>query len=154
MSKLLLIILSIVLVVAIILLASYFLKTKMVANSETGKSGHREESAVLNKGMLKNPTWTPSEAETATFEKAVFKKLESDKIFSQIKNKFDLYKCQYSGNTDEKGVRWINGNYFLGDFGNNWRTEPFLVNDGGEAFFQADYNTVTGEITIMVNGQA
>lgn len=154
MSKFLLIILGVVLVAAIILSVNYFLKAKKVTYSETGKSGHREESAVLNKGFFKNPTWIPSEADTAAFEKTVYKKLESDKRFSRIKNNFDLYKCQYFGNTDEKGVKWIYGNYFLDFYGGNWRTEPFLVNDGGEAFFQANYNTVTGEVTVTVNGQA
>jgi hypothetical protein len=55
----------------------------------------------------------------------------------------------------EGGQRKIYVNGFKDTFGIDWTSEPVVVEDGGESFFQAIYNVDTGELELfMFNGEA
>jgi len=128
----------------------------MSSNVAEGKK--RTESAILNtevSGEESQDTvksWTPTKQDLANFEKTVFEQLKRERKY-RIAKRFDDYKCQYLATISEDGSKKIYGNYFIGDF-ENWQTQPVLVLDGGENFFQATYNFTTNDIEITVNGQA
>ncbi len=87
--------------------------------------------------------WTPSEADIAAAEDAI----------EAAQGDLDHLR-QYVGYVED-GERKILVNGFATDLGIDWRSQPVLVDDGGEAFFTAVYNVDTGELeNFAFNGVA
>lgn len=61
---------------------------------------------------------------------------------------------QYVGFTED-GVAKVYINGFCDDLGSDWLTNPIVVDDGGDCFFSAVYNTETSELEwFTFNGDA
>jgi hypothetical protein len=72
----------------------------------------------------------------------------------QVWKRLDEYQRQYIGL--ERGNRQIiYGNYFCNSGGVNWREKLVVVDDGGDCFFQVEYD-VESEVFIklLVNGES
>ncbi len=53
------------------------------------------------------------------------------------------------------GRQIIYGNYFCDNMGKNWRQEFVFVFDGGDCFFQVEYDVESGTfIKLWVNGES
>lgn len=94
---------------------------------------------------------------------------EQERQFQEINNKhpeykldkknfiIDLprYKRQYMATINSKGEKEVWINCFCGQWDKNSRTNPVLVKDGGNCFFNLKINLTTGEyFELMVNGNA
>jgi hypothetical protein len=64
------------------------------------------------------------------------------------------YKRQYVGLV-KAGRHVIWGNFFCTPPRADWRHEPAMVDDGGDCYFQVEYDVDTGRFSgLMVNGEA
>jgi hypothetical protein len=64
------------------------------------------------------------------------------------------HQRQYVGFIED-GERRVLVNGFCDAFGLDWRSQPILVADGGECFFEAVYNVDSGELErFQFNGEA
>ena len=87
--------------------------------------------------------WTPSIADVAAAEEAI----------TAAQGPLD-HQRQYVGFIDN-GEHKVLVNGFCDAFGLDWTTQPILVADGGECFFEAVYNVDTGELEgFQFNGEA
>jgi hypothetical protein len=100
--------------------------------------------------------WTPSVDDIIKLEEKIAEHLSqnSSQFYSQppVWERLDEYQRQYIGL--ERGDRQIiYGNYFCNNGGVNWREKLVVVDDGGDCFFQVEYD-VEGEVFIklLVNG--
>jgi hypothetical protein len=79
--------------------------------------------------------WTPSPEEIAEVEAAI----------AQDQGELVGHNRQYVGFYEEgEPMVYVNG--FCDSFGMDWEVEPVLVDDGGECYFTAVYNMVTGDL--------
>jgi len=64
------------------------------------------------------------------------------------------YKRQYFGLV--RDGRWIvYGNFFCDAHGKDWLAQPVTVKDGGDCYFQVEYEPKTGRFSnLSVNGEA
>ena len=68
--------------------------------------------------------------------------------------KAPLYRRQYVG-IFRGERRVIRGNFFCETHRNDWRTEPVVVFDGGDCFFQLDFDPKSGAFSnLIVNNEA
>jgi hypothetical protein len=100
--------------------------------------------------------WTPSEEDILTLEKALPEFLSQNPtgFFSQPPawERLEEYQRQYVGFMRD-GSRLIYGNYFCKNFGIDWRQNIVMVDDGGDCYFQVEYDLDQGIfIMLMVNG--
>ena len=102
--------------------------------------------------------WTPTEEEILGLEGQLGTFLRQNSaafnrqppVWEQLEN----YKRQYAGLTI-KGRQVIHGNFFCTDTGLDWTQEWVLVFDGGDCFFQLQFDMESGSfIDLMVNGEA
>ena len=125
--------------------------------SGCGKSQPRIIGAILpatGKMELTQADWTPSEEQISKAEPDILKYIEQSnpRIFQNL----NKYRCQYWGITVE-GRKRIYCNFFrlTWDERFSWRTEPVIVFDGGDSYFQLEYDIETEKcLNFMVNGQA
>ena len=117
-------------------------------------------------GMLQGRNKPPSEYWTPTAEQVV--ELES-KLSDYLKStaparapelwkKLDQYKRQYVGIVVE-GRRLIYANFIcdgvIKESFRDWKSRPIQVDDGGDCFFEVDYEPATGQFSeLMVHGEA
>jgi hypothetical protein len=102
--------------------------------------------------------WTPSVDDIQNIEEKIVEYLNqnSSEFHRQppVWERLYEYRRQYIG--VERGSRKIiYGNYFCNSGGVNWQQEFVIVIDGGECFFQIEYD-VESElfIKLLVNGEA
>jgi hypothetical protein len=68
--------------------------------------------------------------------------------------RLDEYQRQYIG-LERNGKQIIYGNYFCDNMGKNWRSEIVFVLDGGDCYFQVEYDVESGTFTkLLVNGES
>ena len=102
--------------------------------------------------------WAPSVSDVLKLEEKI------DEYLSQNSNLFyrqppvwerlDEYQRQYIG-FERGGKQIIYGNYFCDSTGKNWRQEFVFVFDGGDCFFQVEYDVESGTfIKLWVNGES
>lgn len=97
--------------------------------------------------------WLPTEEEIRQAEPVVVRYiLEQDAvIFGNLEN----YRCQYFGLLF-KGKKRIYCNFFWPDGDEtDWKEKPVFVFDGGDSYFQLEYDVETGRcLNFSVNGEA
>lgn len=97
--------------------------------------------------------WKPSEAIIKKAQPVILEYIKNsdEKIFKNL----DQYRCQYFG-IIINGKRRIYCNFFwLPEYGENWRSNPVIVDDGGNWYFQLEYDIETGNcLNFSVNGEA
>jgi len=97
--------------------------------------------------------WTPSKSDVAgAFPKIRgFLKSEAPAIAARLTR----YRCQYFGIIVE-GKKRIYCNFFHRDGGiANWKSEPLFVLDGGDRFFQLEYDLESEKcLDLRINGEA
>jgi hypothetical protein len=97
--------------------------------------------------------WQPSEDIVKQAEPVILQYIEK----SNKKNfgKPNKYRCQYFG-VIIKGEKRIYCNFFwLTEYKKDWETNPVIVKDGGDRYFQLEYDVQTGKcLNFSVNGEA
>ena len=97
--------------------------------------------------------WHPSEEIIKKANPVIFQYINdsSKEIFRNI----DLYRCQYFG-IIIKGKKRLYCNFFrLTAYEKDWRTNPVVVFDGGNCYFQLEYDIETGKcLNFSINGEA
>ncbi len=85
--------------------------------------------------------WTPTEKQIIKAQLIILKYIEkSNKV---IYNNINKYRCQYFG-IIVNGKKRIYCNFFwLTAFRKNWQTKPVIVDDGGNHYFQLEYDVET-----------
>jgi hypothetical protein len=64
------------------------------------------------------------------------------------------YKRQYVG-VRRDGHRIVHANFFCNAWRRDWRTEPIVVLDGGDCYFQVEYDVDKASFSnLMINGEA
>lgn len=102
--------------------------------------------------------WTPSEEDVLRVEGALAEYLRqnSNLFYRQppVWERLDAYQRQYFG-LERGGRRIIYGNYFCTSGSKNWRRELVIVLDGGDCYFQVEYDVDIESFTsLWVNGEA
>ena len=108
------------------------------------------------------PPWTPALADVLALEKRLpdylRRQLAAEYGKRRPKDPPPLwerapgYKRQYVG-IRPNGHRLIHGNFFCEVDNLPWRTSPILVDDGGDCYFQVEYDAEKGTFSnLMVNG--
>jgi hypothetical protein len=104
--------------------------------------------------------FTPSDREVADLEAKLPAFLRASHPASRrptvpLAERMPKYMRQYVGFVDLSGTRRIWGNFFCDSFGGtDWRTHAILVKDGGDCFFNVQFDPATGTFNaLMVNGE-
>jgi hypothetical protein len=106
--------------------------------------------------------WTPAQDDVLALEKALPDHLRTEltRQRTQARSKVPLweraptYKRQYAG-VRRNGRRIVHANFFCRDYGKNWRTEPIVVKDGGDRYFNIDYDVEKKTFAnLSINGEA
>ena len=102
--------------------------------------------------------WTPSENDILILEETIAEYLSQNSTqFNRqppVWERLSEYQRQFIGLT-RNGSHIINGNYFCNNLSINWRQDLVIVDDGGDCYFQVEYNVDRGMfIMLMVNGEA
>lgn len=117
-----------------------------------------EEMRVTSWLVESDGLWTPSADDILKLEEKIAEYLSqnSNLFYRQppVWERLDEYQRQYIG-LERGGRKIIYGNYFCNSEGINWQQELVIVEDGGECYFQVEYD-VESElfIKLMVNGEA
>ena len=117
-----------------------------------------EEMKVANWLFEVDGFWTPSEEDILKLEGGLagYLSQNSEQFYRQppVWERLDAYQRQYFG-IERDGKQVIYGNYFCDNLGMDWRQDLVTVLDGGECFFQVEYDVEGGKfIWLMVNGEA
>lgn len=111
-----------------------------------------EEQLAVFADVHVDDYWTPPEVDTNAMNSVLVRYLES--VEPELLEKYKGYKHQYFGYIMD-GKKYIYGNYFCDDFGQNWRQTFIVVMDGGDCFFQAIYDVDEVKIVeLYINGEA
>ena len=102
--------------------------------------------------------WTPSADEISEIEDEIAGYLDQNsKEFywePPVWERLDEYQRQYIG-LMRGGKRIIYGNYFCDSGKQNWRQDFVFAIDGGECYFQVEYDVESGLfIKLRVNGES
>jgi len=103
--------------------------------------------------------WTPTEADVLALEAklpAYLKtKISADHYAYGLWDKLTNYRRQYVGYVID-GERFIYVNYFCDSFNDDaWKTQLMMVMDGGECFFQVQYQLADQTfVSLSINGFA
>lgn len=102
--------------------------------------------------------WTPSENDILILEEKIAEYLsQNSTLFNRqqpVWERLAEYQSQFIG-LKRNGSHIIYGNYFCNNLGINWSQELVIVDDGGDCYFQVEYNVERGMFTmLMVNGES
>jgi hypothetical protein len=103
---------------------------------------------------LRPTYWTPTREQVLEAEGRIAAYLQE--AAPAIAAKLTGYRRQYVGMLFEHG-RFIYMNFFRLDprDGDRWLTEPVVVDDGGDDYFQVQYDVSTGDFChLCINGEA
>lgn len=100
--------------------------------------------------------WEPTADDIAALEAALPGFLKTaPQAKPDLWERLPTYKRQYAGFIDATGHTFILVNAFCDASFADWQSEPVLVLDGGDCFFQVDYDPATGLFSrLMINGEA
>jgi hypothetical protein len=102
--------------------------------------------------------WTPSVDDILNLEEKIVEYLSQNSSYfyrqPPVWERLHEYQRQYIG-LERGGRKIIYGNYFCNSGGVDWQQKLVIVIDGGECFFQIEYD-VESElfIKLLVNGEA
>ena len=102
--------------------------------------------------------WTPSSEDIWRLEDQIAEYLSqnADAFYRQppVWQRLDEYQRQYIG-LERGGRRLIYGNFFCNNMDLNWLQDLVVVEDGGECYFQVEYDLESEVFTmLMVNGES
>jgi hypothetical protein len=102
--------------------------------------------------------WTPTNEDIQLIEEGIadFLIQNSSEFYWQppVWQRLDEYNRQYIG-LERGGEKFIFGNYFCESGSDNWRKEIMFAIDGGECYFQVEFNLENGSfIRLHVNGES
>ena len=102
--------------------------------------------------------WSPSEEDILNLEGKLdsFLRENADQFKRQppVWEQLDQYKRQYVG-VVVNGKQIIHGNFFCNDAGMDWKKDWVFVMDGGDCFFQLQYDVESETfLNLSVNGEA
>ena len=102
--------------------------------------------------------WTPTEDDVIILEERIVEYLSQNATLfnyhEPVWERIGDYQRQFIG-IQRNGSKIIYGNYFCDNLGKNWRQEFFNVLDGGNCYFQVEYDVQQGIFTLlMVNGES
>jgi hypothetical protein len=102
--------------------------------------------------------WTPSADDILKLEEKIVKYLSQNtsQFYRQppVWERLDEYQRQYIG-LERGGRKIVYGNYFCNNGGMDWQQELVIGIDGGECFFQIEYDLESELfIKLLVNGEA
>ena len=95
--------------------------------------------------------WTPTAEQIIKVQPSLLKYIEkSNKI---IYNNINNYRCQFFGIIVNEKKRIYCNFFWITDFYKDWQTKPVIVDDGGNHYFQLEYDVKTGKcLNFSVNG--
>ncbi|HYF61509.1 MAG TPA: hypothetical protein VD886_01765 [Herpetosiphonaceae bacterium] len=100
--------------------------------------------------------WTPSEAQVNQLEQALPNYLRdaAPERSADLWQKVAPYKRQYIGIVqDDQEMIYVNAMCSMDD--DSWQTEPVMVMDGGDCFFNVTYDPLRGQFSdLSINGDA
>ena len=111
----------------------------------------------INSWLVENHGfWTPSVDDVLKLEEGIAEYLSHNptQFYDQapVWERLDEYQRQYIG-LERDGGKIIYGNFFCDNLGKDWRQELVAVLDGGECYFQVEYDVGSGMfIKLWVNG--
>ena len=113
----------------------------------------KAESLALAAGWEDLGCWTPVDSDIA--EAAPRIKAFLTEQAPSIAGRLPEYRCQYFGFTVE-GKKRLYCNFFRpGPWADGWQTELVIVFDGGDDFFQLEYDVESKQcLNFFVNGEA
>jgi len=114
---------------------------------------HKADFVAQATGRKELAYWTPSEPDIVHAIPHIRKFLSG--AAPTIANRLQQYRCQYFG-IIVNGKKGIYCNFFHRDgHDENWRTEPLFVLDGGDWYFQLEYEVEKKQcLKFRVNGEA
>jgi len=118
---------------------------------------HAEKMGIAAWLVESEGFWTPSADDVLNLEGKIAEYLSQNSVvFSDqppVWERLDEYRRQYIG-LERGGRQIIYGNYFCSNE-DNWRQEFIMVIDGGECYFQVEYDVESGLfIRLLVNGES
>jgi len=141
---------------------------KLIPGSTPGASDRmifaKEAARELWAGQFPPPAmfWTPDIGDVIKMERdlpaflrrAVKKAGEGAAAREPLWKRAPRYQRQYFGMV-EKGHWIVYGNFFCDAHGKDWRSQPVMVKDGGDCYFQVQYDPKTSRFFgLSVNGEA
>jgi hypothetical protein len=102
--------------------------------------------------------WTPSADDIFKLEEGLAEYLSQNSSYfyrqPPVWQRLDEYQRQFIG-LERGGRQIIYGNFFCNNIGMDWRKILVIVDDGGDCYFQVEYDVESGLfIKLMVNGEA
>ncbi len=102
--------------------------------------------------------WTPAEDDITILEEKIADYLSQNATLfnyqEPVWERLGEYQRQFIG-LQRDGNNLIYGNYFCDNLGKNWRQEFISVEDGGNCYFQVEYDVQRGTFKmLMVNGES
>ena len=100
--------------------------------------------------------WTPSADDIFKLEEGLAEYLSQNSSYfyrqPPVWERLDEYQRQYIG-LERGGRQIIYGNFFCNNLGMDWRKKLVIVDDGGDCYFQVEYDVEDGAfIKLLVNG--
>lgn len=119
---------------------------------------HAEEMGIASWLAKIDGFWTPTADDVMIVERELAEYLSQNSylLYHQppVWERLDEYQRQYIG-LERGGKQIIYGNFFCSNGGHDWRQKMIFVLDGGECYFQVEYDVENGSfINLMVNGEA
>ena len=104
-------------------------------------------------GTAMGPHWTPIEAQVRALEAGLPAYLaRAAPAASRLRQGLAGYRAQYIGIVRD-GRQVVFANWFCDALGTDWRQRPVIVDDGGDCFFQVEYDPSGGTyVHLMING--
>jgi hypothetical protein len=101
-------------------------------------------------------SWEPSPENIAALEAALPTFLATaPQATDRLRQDLANYKRQYAGIVDSDNRQVILVNAFCDTVGIDWQSQPVIVEDGGDCFFQVTYDPLAGTFSgLSVNGEA
>ena len=117
-----------------------------------------EQAEGLNGATGVSASWSPATDDILKLEEELAEYLEQNSTYfyhqPPVWERLDEYHRQYMG-IERNGRRIIYGNFFCDNFGWDWLTKFVFAIDGGECYFQVEYDVEDCEfIKLRVNGES
>jgi hypothetical protein len=120
---------------------------------------HKVEEMGIASWLLKSDDlWTPPADEILKLEEKLPQYLSQNTMVfyhqPPVWERLDGYQRQYIG-FESDGKQMIYANYFCDSLGKNWREDLVMVEDGGDCYFQFEYDVKSGLFSnLLVNGES
>ena len=117
-----------------------------------------EETGIASWLVESDGFWAPSVDDIFKLEEGLAEYLSQNSSYfyrqPPVWERLDEYQRQYIG-LERGGRQIIYGNFFCNNLGMDWRKKLVIVDDGGDCYFQVEYDVDQGMFTmLMVNGES